>query len=311
MKKVIITEFMDQAAVDSLSPDFDVLYDPDLADKPDVLLKEIANADAIIVRNRTQVRGDLLATAVNLAAVGRLGVGMDNIDQDACRERNIAVFPATGANDVAVAEYVVTSALMLFRKAYLSADKMTKGLWPRTELMGNEVGGKTLGLIGFGAIARETCTMAKALGMKVVAYDPFVPADATVWKQEQVRKLELKDLLSEADVISLHVPLTADTRHLINSDSIAGMKDGAIVINAARGGVVDESALIEGMKSGKIGGAAIDVYESEPLDEAGGKRFEGLSNLILTPHIGGVTVESNIRVSAVTAENVRNALEAG
>jgi len=308
MKKIVITEFMDQAAVDSLSPDFEVIYDPSLADKTDELTELLKNADAIIVRNRTQVRGDLLAAAEKLAVVGRLGVGMDNIDQDACRSRDITVFPATGANDIAVAEYVMTSALMLLRRAYQSVDRMIEGQWPRTDLMGNEIGGKTLGLIGFGAISRETCNMAKAMGMDVVAYDPFVHEGDPAWKL--ARSLSLDQLLATADVISLHVPLTPETKHLINSDTISRLKEGSIVINAARGGVVDEEALLEGLRSGKVGGAAIDVFEAEPLDETAGKRFEGINNLILTPHIGGVTVESNVRVSAVTAENVRKALEA-
>jgi (S)-sulfolactate dehydrogenase len=307
VKKIVITEFMDQAAVDSLSPAFEVIYDPSLADKTDQLTEMVRNADAIIVRNRTQVRGDLLAAAEKLTVVGRLGVGMDNIDQDACRGRNIAVFPATGANDIAVAEYVITSALMLLRRAYQSVDRMTEGQWPRTDLMGNEIGGKTLGLIGFGAISRETCTMAKAMGMDVVAYDPFVPADDPAWKL--AHPLSLDQLLATADIISLHIPLTPETKHLINSDTISKLKEGSIIINAARGGVVDEEALLEGLRSGKVGGAAIDVFEVEPLDETAGKRFEGINNLILTPHIGGVTVESNVRVSAVTAENVRKALE--
>ncbi|MBT4265699.1 MAG: hydroxyacid dehydrogenase [Deltaproteobacteria bacterium] len=308
MKKIIITEFMDQVAVDSLSPDFSVLYNETLADNPDTLLKEIRDADAIIVRNRTQVKRELLAAAEKLTVVGRLGVGMDNIDQEVCRSRNIAVFPATGANDAAVAEYVVTSALMLLRRSYLSAEKMKAGQWPRTELMGNEIGGKLLGLIGFGAIARETCRIAKALGMNVAAYDPFVSSEDPAW--EMARPLSLEELLSSADVISLHVPLTPETRHLVNSETIARMKEGVIVVNAARGGVVDENALLDGLKSGRIGGAAIDVFETEPLEADSGRRFEGITNLILTPHIGGVTIESNVRVSAVTAENVRKALEA-
>ncbi len=307
MKKIVITEFMDQAAVDSLSPDFEVIYDPSLADKTDELTELVRNADAIIIRNRTQVRGDLLAAAEKLTVVGRLGVGMDNIDQDACHGRDIDVFPATGANDIAVAEYVITSALMLLRRAYQSVDRMTKGQWPRTDLMGNEIGGKTLGLIGFGAISRETCNMAKAMGMDVVAHDPFVPADDPAW--ELARPLSLDQLLTTADVISLHVPLTPETKHLINRDTLSKLKKGSIIINAARGGVVDEEALLEGLRSGKVGGAAIDVFEAEPLDETAGKRFEGINNLILTPHIGGVTVESNVRVSAVTAKNVRKALE--
>ncbi len=307
MKKIVITEFMDQKAVDGLSPDFNVIYDPKLVDNPEELQAQLHDAEGLIVRNRTQVRDGLLDNALQLKAVGRLGVGLDNIDLEQCKSRNIAVFPATGANDLAVAEYVIAAIMMLFRGAYHSTIAMVEGQWPRQTLMGHETSGKKLGLVGFGAIARETAQRAAALGMDILAYDPYLPKDHPAW--HNVENLSLDDLLMQSDVISLHVPLTPETRHLIDASAIAKMKNGAMVINAARGGVVDEAALIEGLQTQHLGGAALDVFESEPLVAPIAERFRDLPNLILTPHIAGVTKESNVRVSAVTAENVRKALE--
>lgn len=307
MKKIVITEFMDQAAVDSLSQDFQVIYDPKLVDTPETLLQQMTDADAIIVRNRTQVRGELLASAQKLKAVGRLGVGLDNIDLDACKQRDIPVFPATGANDIAVAEYVIACIFMLLRRAYHSLDAMTSGTWPRNQLMGNEVYGKKLGLVGLGSIAYEVCTRAKAMGMEVSAFDPYLPDDHPKWKD--AKKQGFRELLTSSDVVSLHIPLTPETQNLIDEDAIQFMKKGSILINAARGGVVDEAALVEGLQSSQLGGAALDVFASEPLKAEGGQAFVDVPNLVLTPHIAGVTEESNVRVSAVTAHNVKTALE--
>lgn len=307
MKKIIITEFMDQRAADSLKEGFNVVFDPTLVDRSDDLIKEIRDADAVIVRNRTQVRGALLDAAQKLKFVGRLGVGLDNIDLEACEEKGIQVFPATGANDAAVAEYVITSLLMLFRRAYQSFEDMTNGDWPRTQLMGNETGGKILGLVGFGAIARETASRAIALGMAVIAYDPFLKAEDPAWKG--IKKVELEELLQTADAVSLHVPLTDKTKHLIDEQTLETMRDDALLINAARGGVVDDKALVKALKEGRLGGAALDVHEIEPMTADSGQDMKKLKNLILTPHIAGVTIESNIRVSALTAKNIRQALE--
>ncbi len=307
MQKIVITEFMDSGAVDGLRSDFTVIFDPTLVDRQDELMAEIKDADAVIVRNRTQVRGKLLEAADRLKAVGRLGVGLDNIDLDACEARGIKVLPATGANDLAVAEYVLTAIFMLFRGAYQSFEEMTDGSWPRTELMGNETGGKVLGLIGFGGIARMTAKMAQAMGIKVIASDPYLKPDDPAWGN--VQSLSLDELIVTADVISLHVPLTDETKHLIDGKAIASMKKGSMVINASRGGVVDDMALVAAIKSGQLGGAALDVYEDEPLTAEFGREMKGIKNLILTPHIAGVTVESNTRVSAVTADNVRKVLE--
>lgn len=302
MADIIVSEFMDEAALEAARSVYDVLYEPGLVDDPEKLLAEIAPAKALIVRNRTQVRGALLEAATNLKVVGRLGVGLDNIDMEACAARGISVHPASGANNLSVAEYVITSAMVLLRGAYLSTSDVVAGDWPRGRLMGREISGKTLGLVGYGAIARETATRASALGMKIVGFDPFLDADDPRWGAAE--KVSLEELLSRADVVSLHVPLSDQTRNLIDEAALNAMKPDAILINAARGGVVDEAALATALKSGHLGGAALDVFDSEPLSKQAGEKFSGIANLILTPHIAGVTDESNIRVSQVTVANV-------
>jgi (S)-sulfolactate dehydrogenase len=311
MSDVVITEFMDEDAIREGLAGFDVLYDPKLVDRPEDLSRAVAKARALIVRNRTQVRTPLLDQAPELKVVGRLGVGLDNIDVDACKERDIAVFPASGANDVSVAEYVICTAMLLLRGAYGSTEEVSAGTWPRNKLMGREISDKRLGLVGFGAIAKETAKRAAALGMSVTAYDPYVPHDSPSWHQPwgRAEPSSLQDLIASSDVISLHLPLTAETRNIINSETIGRMKRDAILINAARGGVVDETAVVEALKAGQLGGAALDVFDEEPLTSANGAKFAGCPNLILTPHVAGVTVESNVRVSWVTVENVRKHLK--
>jgi (S)-sulfolactate dehydrogenase len=302
MHDIIISEFMNDAAVDLLRGEFGTLYDPTLVDRPDELASLSGSARALIVRNRTKVHGSLLAAAGRLECVGRLGVGLDNIDVDACKARGIAVYPATGANDLAVAEYVIATAMMLLRGAYLATASVASGAWPRQALIGREVSGKVIGLVGFGAIARQVAQRAKALGMEVIAFDPFVPADGSVWTG--VRSVALEELLASADVISLHTPLTPQTRHMIDASALSRMRPDAVLINAARGGVVDEDALCAALKGGRLAGAALDVFEEEPLGAKAGSQFDGIGNLVLTPHIAGVTEESNVRVSALTAQTV-------
>jgi len=195
--------------------------------------------------------------------------------------------------------------MLLLRGAYQATPELVAGAWPRNRLVGREISGKRLGLVGFGSIARETARRAAALGMEVVAFDPFVPADAPAWAQPwgRVDPLDLATLLATSDVVSLHVPLTEQTRSMIDVTAIGAMKRDAIVINAARGGIVDEAAVAAALREGRLGGAALDVFDKEPIG-AGGAVFDGAPNLILTPHIAGVTVESNVRVSRVTVENV-------
>jgi (S)-sulfolactate dehydrogenase len=303
MKRIVISEFMDLPAVESLRSGFEVDYAPALVDDRAGLLARIAAADALIVRNRTQVDREALAAAPRLRAVGRLGVGLDNIDVAACEAAGIAVFPATGANALAVAEYVVAAAMLLLRGAWLSSAEVADGAWPRARLsQGRETAGKTLGLVGFGGIGRMTAQLAQALGMQVLASDPVLAPDAPAWADCGVGRRELDALLPEVDVLSLHVPLTASTRRLIDAARLARMKPDAILINTSRGGVVDEAALADALRAGRLGGAALDVFEDEPL--AAGSVLAGAPNLILTPHIGGVTRESNERVSALVAHRL-------
>ncbi|MEF2548356.1 hydroxyacid dehydrogenase [Aurantimonas sp. E1-2-R+4] len=307
MPEIVITEFMDEAAVDRIRARHETLYDPQLVDRPDDLIAAVAGASAIVVRNRTRVTAALLAAAPGLRCVGRLGVGLDNIDLDACKARDVTVYPASGANDVAVAEYVVTTALALLRRAYTATEDVIAGRWPRQQLIGREGQGKRLGLVGYGSIARQTAARARAFGFSIAAFDPFLPESDAAWADAQ--RLDLDDLLRLSDVVSLHVPLTDTTRHMIGADALSAMRSGAVLINSARGGVVDEAALADALRQGKIAGAALDVFETEPLTAEAGRVFAGIANLILTPHIAGVTDESNVRVSRVTADNILRHLE--
>ena len=305
--RIVITEFMEDAAVVALAARFDVCYDKDLVDRPDELRVQIADADALIVRNRTPVDSSLLAVAPRLRVVGRLGVGLDNIDINACAARHIDVIPATGANALAVAEYVIATSMLLLRGAYHATAEIGGGHWPRGALSnGRELAGKTLGLVGYGGIGRIVGRLARALGMRTIGFDPQVPATSPVWSDDDTSPRTFAEVVSEADVVSLHVPLTPATRNLMDAARIATMKHDAILINTARGGVVDEAAVAAALRARRLGGAALDVFEHEPL--AAGSPLAGCPHLILTPHIAGVTRESNERVSSLIARKVAEAL---
>jgi len=307
MARIVITEFMDAPAVAQLAAAHDVLYDAKLVDDAPRLLAEAARADALVVRNRTQVRGELLAALGRCRVVGRLGVGLDNLDVAGCEARGMRVIPATGANAQSVAEYVVATALLLLRGAYLSTAAVAAGSWPRTALSGGrELGGKTLGLLGFGSIGQLTAKLARALGMQVVAFDAMMDQDHPAFAATGVRCAGLDEVITMSDVLSQHVPLVDSTRGLLGAARIAAMKRGAVLINTARGGIVDEVALAAALKDGRLGGAAIDVFGTEPLPAS--PHFEGCPNLLLTPHVAGVTVEANTRVSDMIAEAVLAAL---
>jgi (S)-sulfolactate dehydrogenase len=304
---IVISEFMDAPAVAHLATRFDVDYRPKLVDDSGALEAALPAADAWIVRNRTQVRGRLLEAAARVRVVGRLGVGLDNIDVEACRMRGIEVIPATGANAESVAEYVVTAALLLLRGAYFSTRAVEAGAWPRQMLsQGREAAGKTLGLVGFGSIGQLTARKALALGMKVVAHDPILPAGHAAWTTGAAHRVELDALLAASDVVSLHIPLTPQTRGLLSAARLALMKRDAVLVNTARGGILDEGAVAAMLREGRLGGAALDVFDNEPL--GGGSPLVGAPRLILTPHIAGVTLEANERVSALIAERVAAAL---
>jgi len=277
----------------------------DLTDIPkEELPNHVGDLDAIIVRSATKVRKELIDAARNLKVIGRAGVGLDNIDVEYARSKGIKVINTPGATSISVAELTIGLILAVMRKIAYADRETRKGAWPKKKCKGIEMYGKTMGIVGIGRIGREVAKRAKAFGMRVIYYDVYRPSE------EQERELgieyrELDELLSEADVVSLHLPLTPETKHLINGERIAKMKDGAILINAARGGIVDEEALYEALKSGKLYGAALDVYENEPLRES--KLFE-LDNVVLTPHIGAQTKEGQTRAAVEIAEKIAEEL---
>ena len=306
--QIVISEFMDQRAVAQLQERHDVVYDPSLVDDMPRLLQCAATADALIVRNRTQVRGDLLGALARCKVIGRLGVGLDNIDVAGCEGKGMAVIPATGANALSVAEYVITAAMMLLRGAFASSADVAAGRWPRNALgNGRETAGKTMGIIGFGSIGRTTARLAQGLGMQVIAFDAMLDADTPVFQETGVKYVGLQELILQADVITLHVPLVDATRGLFDAACIASMKPGAVLINTSRGHIVDLSAVAAALRSKHLGGAAIDVFDAEPL--AASAELQDCPNLLLTPHISGVSAESNERVSFLIADKVLEALQ--
>jgi (S)-sulfolactate dehydrogenase len=311
--KILITEFMDKPAVDLLCAKFEVDYQPDYVHQRARLLAAVADVPALIVRNLTQVDRAVLAAAPRLKVVGRLGVGLDNIDMETCAARDITVYPASGANALSVAEYVIGTAMMLLRGAYQSTRPTAEGKWLKVPLSkGFETHGKTLGLVGFGGIGRLTARLARGLGMQVIACDPLVGSDDPAWQELGTESVPLDVLLARAHVVSLHVPLVDGTRNLFDAARIAQMKKGAILINTARGGILDEEALAQALIDGQLGGAAIDVYVKEPLP-AGTPLMRaveaGVSNLVMTPHIAGLSDEANTRVSGMIAGKVSQFLE--
>jgi (S)-sulfolactate dehydrogenase len=310
MPDIIVTEFMEARHVEPLHRGFSVLHDPELWAKPDELRKLAADAVALVVRNRTQVDAALVASAPKLKVLGRLGVGLDNIDVPACEARGIEVISARGANATSVSEYAIAMAMTLLRRqAYRGTARIVAGEWPRLEFgTGLELAGKTLGIIGLGSIGSTTARKARALEMKVVATDPYLPEWSENWNLAQ--RLPLDDLLSASDVVTLHCPLTAETRGMIGARELGRMRKGAILINSARGGIVDHHALADALR-GHLGGAAIDVFPWEPIRPEEGRIFENIPNVILTPHISGVTLESNHRVSTMTVEGVLRVLKKG
>ncbi len=302
--KVGICDPIAQEGVEYLKKEgFEVV---DLTGVPkDELLKHVEDLDAIIIRSATKVRKEFIDAAKNLKVIGRAGVGLDNVDVDYAKSKGIKVLNTPGATSISVAELVIGLILAVMRKIAYADRGMRRGEWPKKKCKGIEMYGKTLGIIGIGRIGREVAKRAKAFGMKIIYYDVFKLDDKTAGELG-VEYRDLDKLIEEADVITLHVPLLPETKHMINAERIAKMKDGAIVINAARGGVVDEDALYEALKSGKLYGAALDVYEHEPLKES--KLFE-LDNIVLTPHIGAQAKEGQTRAGIEIAQKVAEALK--
>ena len=304
MKKILITEFMEQDSVDIIADAFDVTYDPSLYENIEELSSKIALVDAIIVRNKTQLNEALLENAGKLRFIGRLGVGLDNIDTNYCSDNSIFVQPATGMNADSVAEYVIGCSLSLLKNIPISHSGTAAGQWPRTSIDSRELRGKTLGLLGFGVIGKRVSRLAQVFGANIVACDPFVPSSDA--EKLNVSLVDQEELFELSDVISIHLPLTDETRDLINYSSFAKMMNRPIIINSSRGSIVNEKDLLRAYRESLISGFALDVYNSEPVKEEFYREVTSAMNCILTPHTSGVTVESNVRVSQFIADKVIN-----
>ncbi len=265
--------------------------------KPEPIESAIADADVLIVRSATKVTPELLSCAKNLKLVIRAGVGLDNIDQAECKKRTIEVANTPGASTNAVAELTLAMMLSAVRNIPYANCSMKEGKWEKKQLAGTEIKGKTLGLIGCGRIGSLVGDKARKLGMKIIGHNP--PPRHEFDFIEYVEPLE--ELLGRADIISLHVPATPETEKMINSQTIAQMKDGAILINTARGTIIDEDALYDACTSGKLRAAALDVYPHEPYT---GKLLE-LDNVFLTPHLGASTKEAQLRIGNEIAKKIR------
>jgi D-3-phosphoglycerate dehydrogenase len=269
----------------------------------DDLLKIIPEYDALIVRGRTKVTAAVMDAASRLKVIGRAGVGVDNIDLEAAKKRGIIVVNAPTSTSIAVAELTFGLLLALAREIPRADAAMKQGKWLKKELEGVELNGKTLGVIGFGRIGMEVGKRAAAFGMNVIAYDPLIPEDEI--KRRGADPASLQDLYAWSDFISLHMPLTVDTRDMIGRQAFAQMKDGVRIVCAARGGIIDEAALVEALNSGKVAGAALDVFSVEP---PGLTETVSHPRLIATPHIGAQTAEAQSRASEDIAHEVLSAL---
>lgn len=303
-KRVIVTDNLSEVGIKKLREFAEVDVELDLSE--DDLKERIADYDAIVIRSGTKVTKEIIeaGSTGRLKVIGRAGVGVDNIAVETATEKGILVVNSPEANTISAAEHTIAMLLSLSRKIPAANASLKSGKWDRKKYMGVEVNGKVLGIIGLGRVGTEVAKRAKGLGMKVVAYDPFISLEKA--KGLGITLASLNETFQVADFITIHTPLTKDTRHLIGAKEFALMKDGVRVINCARGGIIDEHALKEAIESGKVAGAALDVFEQEPPEERG---LLELEEVIVTPHLGASTTEAQKAAAMVIAEEVIAALQ--
>ena len=272
----------------------------------DTLISEIGKYDALMVRGRTKVVTDIVKAGSkgNLKVIGRAGIGVDNVDIETAGKLGIPVVNAPTGSTISVAELAITHMLSLSRKVAIADSTMKKGEWAKKQLKGSELNGKTLGLIGTGNIGKLTGKLAQCFGMSIIGFDPFISKEDMA--KDGIEKIEkLEDLMANSDFISLHLPHIPQTHHIVNKDMLAKMKPTGYIINCSRGGTVDENALYDALKNGKIAGAGIDVFEKEPPQDS---PLIKLDNVVLTPHLGANTKEGQIRAGTVCAEQINKVL---
>ncbi len=308
MHRVLITDPIAQKGIEILErePDIEVTNEPDITYER--LLEIVGDYDCIITRSRTPVTKELLERAKRLKVIGRAGVGVDNIDLDEATRRGILVVNTPGANTIGATELTMMHMLTILRNGHEAHRSVTQHKWERKRFMGTELYGKTLGIIGLGNIGSQVAIRAKAFGMKVLAYDPYIPRE----KAERLGvKLvdDLHEMLKEIDILTIHAPLTHETRNMISEREFEIMKEGVYIVNCARGGIVNEEALIKYLEKGKIRGVALDVYSKEPPPPEFVDRISKFQNVSLSPHIGANTYESQENVAVIVAQQVIKALK--
>lgn len=304
MIKILVSDQLSEEGLKILKDVKEFRVDVNTELKPDALKEVIKDYDALIVRSATKVTKDIISAASKLKVVGRAGVGLDNVDLEAATQKGIIVMNTPAGNTISTAEHTVSMILALSRNIAQASASTKKGEWKRSKFMGVELYGKALGIVGFGRIGREVAKRALSFGMNVMVYDPFLSRE--VAEGLGVDVVELKDLLAGADYITVHTPLTEETKHLISTQEFAIMKKGVRVINCARGGIIDEIALVNAIKEGKVAGAALDVFEKEPV--APENELLKLDNVVVTPHLGASTEEAQVNVAIEVSEIVRDAL---
>ena len=303
MPKVLVSDPIDQAGIDILSQVAQVEVNTGLP--PEELVKIVSEYDALMIRSGTRVTKEVIDAGTQLKIIGRAGVGVDNVDVARATRQGIVVVNSPEGNTIAAAEHALAMMLALSRYIPDANHSVKEGKWNRKSFVGTEVYKKTLGIVGLGKIGSHVAVAAKAMGMKLIAYDPFISVERA--EQLGCRLVDTDLLLREADYITLHIPKTSETANLINAEALAKMKPNARLINCARGGIVDEAALAEALKEGRIAGAALDVYANEPLQADSPLRQLG-KEVILTPHLGASTAEAQVNVAIDVAEQIRDVL---
>jgi len=304
MKKILVSDPLSEEGLKILKDVKDFQVDVNTELKPEALKEVIKNYDALVVRSATKVNKDIIGAASNLKVIGRAGVGLDNVDLEAATQKGIIVMNTPGGNTISTAEHTMSMILALSRNIPQAAASTKKGEWKRSKFMGVELYGKILGVVGFGRIGKEVAKRCQSFGMNILAFDPFLSKE--VAEAIGVEVVDLKDLLKNSDYITVHTPMTEETKHMISTEEFAAMKKGVRIINCARGGIIDEQALVVAIKEGKVGGAALDVFEQEPVSPE--NELLKLDNVIVTPHLGASTEEAQVNVAIEVAEIVRDAL---
>jgi D-3-phosphoglycerate dehydrogenase len=301
--KILISDKLGQSGLDWLDTVEDVSYDMITGMSKEELIANIGAYDALIVRSGTRPDAEIIAAGQKLKVIGRAGIGVDNIDIPAATAQGVLVMNTPHANSVATAEQTLALLLAISRHTVQAHNHVAAGEWQRSAYVGTEIDGKTLGIIGFGYIGRLVAKRAQAFGMKIVAYDPYVAPELAA--ELDATLLSLDDLLAQADYITLHSVVTPETRNMINPVTVSKMKKGMVIINVARGKLIDETALLEGLQNGRIAAAALDVYQNEP---PAGSPLIGMPNVIHTPHLGASTKEAQKRVAVEMVQQVVDAL---